>query len=170
MKTLFLTRHAKTIPGESGISDFDRKLTSRGPKDIVLVAKELISLEYEPDLIISSPALRARQTAVIFAKAFNYPEPQIKILNYLYSYFNVNQLIEDIAKMAPKARSVQLIGHNPSISEMGADLSASFLNIMPTSATLVIDFEVVKWEFVTEGSGILSQYIYPSAIRDPNSN
>ncbi len=168
MKTIFLSRHAKTISGESGMSDFDRKLDARAPADVLLVAKKLISLEYVPDVIIASPALRARQTAGLFAGTFNYPESQIEYLNYLYSYFNVNQLIEDIARIAPKADSVQVIGHNPSIPEMGADLTGSFSNAMPTSATLVIEFEVTKWEFISNGSGSLTQYIYPSAIRDIN--
>lgn len=166
MKTLLLTRHAKTIPGGSGISDFDRNLATRGPKDIVLVARELISLGNKPDLIVSSPALRARQTAELFARAFDYPEPQINFLNYLYSYFTVNQLIEDIVGIAPKAELVQVIGHNPSIPEIGADLTHSFSNALPTSATLVINFEVSKWEHISEGTGILSQFIFPSALRE----
>ena len=128
MKTLLLTRHAKTVSGGAGMSDFDRNLADRGPKDIVLVARELISLKYVPDLIISSPALRAMQTAELFSRAFAYPESQIKYLNYLYSYFDVNQVIEDIVDMAPEAKLVQVIGHNPSIPEIGADLTGSFSN------------------------------------------
>ncbi len=166
MKTLFLTRHAKTISGESGMSDFDRALAPRGPKDVKLVARELISLEFEPDMIISSPALRARQTAVLFAKAFDYPEAHIKFINYLYSDFNASQLIEDLANMAPKARSIQLIGHNPSMAEIGSGLSGSFSDVLPTSGTLVIDFDVSKWEYISEGSGILTQYIFPSGLRE----
>ena len=49
-----------------------------------------------------------------------------RYLNYLYSYFDVNQLMEDLAQLDPKARFVQIIGHNPSIPEIGADLTGSF--------------------------------------------
>lgn len=148
------------------MSDFDRTLASRGPKDVKLVARELISLEYEPDLIISSPALRAKQTAESFAKVFDYPDSQIKYLNYLYGSFTANQLIADLAKIASKARSVMIIGHNPTITELGADLTASFTEALPTTGTLVVDFDVARWEHVSEGSGILSQYIFPSALRE----
>ena len=164
MKTIFLTRHAKTVPGESGLSDFDRNLTPRGPKDVLLVAQEILSLGYKPDLIVASPALRARQTAELFARAFNYPEPQIKFLNYLYSYFAVNQLIEDIGNIAPKANFVQVVGHYPSMPELGADLTGSISNAMPTSATMIIDFDVAKWDYVSVGNGTLLHYIYPSAL------
>jgi phosphohistidine phosphatase len=166
MKTLLLTRHAKTIPGESGMSDFDRTLAPRGPKDVKLIARELLSFEYEPDLIISSPAVRAKQTAELFAKGFNYSVSQIKYLNYLYGYFSISDLINDLSKMASKSNTVQIIGHNPSIAEIGSDFSGSFSDALPTSGTLVIEFDVKKWDYVSEGSGVMTQYIIPSALRE----
>lgn len=166
MKTLLLTRHAKTVQIENGLSDFDRTLAPRGQKDVKLVARELISLEYEPDIIISSPALRAKQTAELFAREFNYPEKQIKFLNYLYGYFTIQDLISDLTKIAGKSRSVQIIGHNPSIPEIGSDLYGSASEALPTTGTLVIEFDVNKWDYVTEASGVLTQVLFPSALRD----
>ncbi len=166
MKTLFITRHAKTIPGGGQLADFDRYLSPRGPKDLKLVANELIELEYEPDLIISSPAVRAKQTAEIMAELFDYPVGQIKYLNHLYGYFSTQQIIKDISQIGAKARSVMIVGHNPSMAELGEDLTYSFHEHLPTSGTLVIDFEVTKWDYVSEGSGMLSQFIFPSALRD----
>jgi len=166
MKTLILTRHAKTIPGESGMSDFDRSLTPRGPKDVKLIANELLALEYDPDLIISSPALRATQTSECFAKVFNYQTSHIKYLNYLYGYFSIADLVRDLANTGAKANSVQIVGHNPSISEIAADLSGSYAESLPTSGTIVIEFDVKKWDYVGEGSGILTQFIVPSALRE----
>lgn len=166
MKTLILTRHAKTIPGESGMSDFERTLAPRGPKDVKLIAKELLTMEYDPDLIISSPALRAIQTSELFAKVFNYQASQIKYLNYLYGYFSIADLVKDLASKGAKSNSVQIIGHNPSISEIAADLSGSYAESLPTSGTMVIEFDVKKWDYVTEGSGILTQFIVPSSLRE----
>lgn len=165
MKTLLLTRHAKTNPAETGISDFDRTLALRAPKDVKLVAKELKALEYEPDLIIASPAIRAYQTAELFAKEFGYTIGHIKFLNYLYGHFTIADLMKDLALIAEKARSVQIIGHNPSIPEIGAELSGSFIDALPTTGTLVIEFDVKKWEYVTEGSGVLTQNVFPSALK-----
>lgn len=165
MKTLLLTRHAKTAQAESGMSDFDRTLLPRGPKDVRLVAKELISLEYEPDMILSSPAIRAKQTAEFFAKEFNYPQAQIKFLNYLYGYFSISELIEDLEKKGGKQGVIQIVGHNPSIPELGADLTGAPAESLPTCGTLVIEFDVNKWEYVSEASGVLTQVLYPSVLR-----
>ncbi len=148
------------------MSDFDRTLAQKGPKDVKLVARELLSLEYDPDLIVSSPALRAKQTAELFAKEFSYSVNQIKYLNYLYGYFSIKDLINDLSNIAAKARSVQIIGHNPSIPEIGAEFSGSFIDTLPTSGTMVIEFDVKRWDYVSEGSGVLTQFIFPSALRE----
>ena len=148
------------------MSDFDRTLAPRGPKDIKLIAKELLSLEYDPEVIISSPAVRATQTSELFAKEFNYQTSQIKYLNYLYGYFSIHDLLRDISKIAGKSQSVQIIGHNPSISEIAADFSGTYAESLPTSGTIVIDFDVKKWDYVSVGSGILTQIIVPRALRE----
>ena len=148
------------------MSDFDRNLLPRGSKDVKLVARELMALEYEPDMIISSPAIRAKQTSEIFAREFNYPSSQIKFLNYLYGYFSVNELIADIEKLAGKLGCVQIIGHNPTIPELGADLTGSAPEALPTTGTLVIEFDVNKWEYVSEASGVLTQVVFPSSLRE----
>lgn len=165
MKTLLLTRHAKTIQAENGMSDFDRTLASRGPKDVKLVARELLAMEYVPDVLISSPAVRAKQTAELFAREFEFPVSQIKFLNYLYGYFSLGELIADLEKIAGKFNVIQIVGHNPSIPETGADLTGSPADVLPTCGTLVVEFDVKKWEYITEGSGVLSQVVYPSALR-----
>ncbi len=166
MKTLLLTRHGKTVRGDAQLKDFDRYLAPRGQADIKLVARELQDLEYEPDLIISSPAVRAKQTADLFAKFLDYPAGYIKYLDFLYGYYSADQLIAEVNHLGHKARSVMIVAHNPSIAELGAYFTASFYDHMPTSATLVVDFEVKRWEYISEGSGILSQFIFPSALRE----
>ncbi len=166
MKTLLITRHAKTVPGSGQLRDYDRYLSPRGPKDLKLVAQELIDLEYEVDFIISSPAKRAMETAEYMAKYLNYPVSQIKYLEYLYGYFTTEQLLADITRIAAKARSVMLVGHNPSMADLGSDLTLSFSDHLPTSGTLAIDFDVAKWDYVSPGSGILTQFIFPSGLRE----
>ena len=166
MKTLLLTRHGKTVRGNGQLKDYDRYLAPRGPADIKLVARELQNLKYEPDLIISSPAVRAKQTADLFAKHFHYPGGKIKYLDFLYGYYSAGQLLAEINHLGQKARSVMVVAHNPSIAELGAYFTASFYDHMPTSASLVVDFEVKRWEYISEGSGLLSQFIFPGALRE----
>ncbi len=166
MKTLLLTRHGKTIPGESQMADFDRYLTSRGQKDPILIYNELVDLGIVPDKIITSPATRALQTAAIFAKKFQIMESNITKADFLYKYFPVSKLIELLQSIASKFPCVQIIGHNPKMEELAADLTASVYRRIPTSGTMVLEFDVKKWEYVSEGSGTLLHYIYPKSLRD----
>ena len=166
MKTLLLTRHAKTVEADGLMSDFDRHLTSRGLKDPVLIANELLDLGIEPDKIISSPAKRAIQTAEIFAKKFQVPVNNIKMGDFLYGYFSSDKLIEYLASIASKSQCVQVVGHNPKMEELAADLTGSVYRRIPTSGTMVIEFDVNKWEYISEGSGMLIHNISAKSLRD----
>jgi phosphohistidine phosphatase len=78
MKRLILVRHAKTEPVTDADSDFTRQLKKRGHKDARMIADHLIGKTMVPEVIISSPAHRALQTARIMAGSFNIPESEIK--------------------------------------------------------------------------------------------
>lgn len=166
MKTLLLTRHAKTVPGDGQMADFDRYLTSRGHKDPILVTNELIDLGIIPDKIISSPAKRAFQTAEIFADRFQISRTNISVADFLYSHFNVDSLIAFLQSSAAKFPCIQIIGHNPKIEELGAELTGSVYRRVPTSGTLVLEFDVNKWNHISEGSGTLLHFISPKPLRD----
>ena len=76
MKRLVLVRHAKAV--QWGYEDdFNRDLTERGVSDAGKVSAFLKEKGIRPDLIITSPAARALQTAMIFAGTFNYPEEKV---------------------------------------------------------------------------------------------
>ena len=165
MKRLLLSRHGKTIPGDGEIPDFDRHLTSRGHKDPVLIYRELMDLGIIPDKIISSPARRAIQTAAIFANHFQIPENSIDQTDFLYGYYSSNKLIEYLSLTASKALCIQVVGHNPKMEELAANLTASVYRRLPTSGTIVLEFEVEKWEHIMEGSGTMLHYIFPKSLR-----
>jgi len=166
MKTILLTRHAKTIQGEGLMTDFDRYLTSRGHKDPVLVAEELLELGLLPAKIVSSPAKRAIQTAEIFADRFDIPRTSIALADFIYGYFSTLKLIEYLQATAAKFPSVQIVGHNPKMEELAANLTGSVYRRIPTSGTVVLEFEVNKWEHISEGSGTLLHYIRAKTLRE----
>lgn len=166
MKTLLITRHGKTIPWDSGLNDFDRYLTSRGHKDPVLIYEELMSLELIPDIIISSPAKRAIQTAEIFAKSFQIEESDITKADFLYGYYSTSKLIEFLSLSASELSCVQLVAHNPKMEELAADLTASVYRRLPTSGTIVLEFDIEKWDYITKGSGTMVHYITAKSLRE----
>jgi phosphohistidine phosphatase len=72
MKTLFLIRHAKSSWDDTALPDKDRPLNDRGWRDAPKMGKRLAKRHVKPDLILSSPAVRALRTAEIIAKKLDY--------------------------------------------------------------------------------------------------
>ncbi len=66
MKRLFLLRHAKAVPAESGVEDFERTLMLSGMQDAGAMARYLRKSDYTVGLILSSSAARTAQTAVFY--------------------------------------------------------------------------------------------------------
>jgi phosphohistidine phosphatase len=83
MKKLTLIRHAKS-DWDNDLSDFDRPLNSRGKKEAPIMAKYVKDNLPKVDLIISSPATRAEETAIAFAKENDYPIDKIIFADELY--------------------------------------------------------------------------------------
>src|ERR1043165_3720669 len=75
MKRLLLMRHAKSSWGEASLADFARPLNARGPKAGPLVGLFMRGQKLRPELILSSPAERARQTATLVAEAARLDAP-----------------------------------------------------------------------------------------------
>src|ERR1700682_5676255 len=72
MKTLFLIRHAKSSWDDTALPDKDRPLDGAGKRDAPKMGKRLAKRDAQPDLILSSPAMRALTTAKIIAKKLDY--------------------------------------------------------------------------------------------------
>ena len=77
MKSLFLTRHAKSSWGHAGLSDVDRPLNNRGKKAAPFMGQLIHEKGDIPDVLISSPANRAFSTAIAFAEIFGFIENDI---------------------------------------------------------------------------------------------
>ncbi len=166
MKTLILARHAKTEMIYHGISDFQRSLKkNRGINDSRLIANRLVKKNIIPDLMISSPANRAIETAQLFAPIFNYPEDNIITMEFLYNYHTTNDFTNMIQKIDNKYKTVMVIGHNPSMADLGYRFANEFDHHLPTSGTIGIEFNVNTWKDIEPGKGRLGFYEYPSMYK-----
>ena len=101
---LYLLRHGIAVdPGTPGIlSDADRPLTAKGEEKLAQITKAMAALELSFDLILSSPYLRARQTAEIVADAFN-ARKRIEFTDSLTPGANPKKLIELLKRRHPAA-------------------------------------------------------------------
>ena len=152
MKQLFLIRHAKSSWKDSEVADFERKLNPRGKKNAPEMGKRLKKRNFIPDLIISSPAKRAIDTAKRIAKEIGFDIKSIKIEPKLYeaSYEGFLSVIHSIDTNFNK---VYIIGHNPSITEVVNELGDKSVNNVPTCGVTGISFNAAQWnEIVYRGS------------------
>ncbi|MCX6174655.1 MAG: histidine phosphatase family protein [Ignavibacteriales bacterium] len=159
-KTLYLIRHAKSSWDDSSLSDFQRSLNDRGLKDSPLMAKLIKGKNIIPDLIISSPAVRAISTAEIFANEFHYNKNKIINDERIYEAA-MRDLITTIRKINDEYNIVMLFGHNPGLSNTANLLGNKFLPELPTCAVVGIELKVNSWSEVERNCGEIILLEYP---------
>jgi phosphohistidine phosphatase len=143
MKTLFLIRHAKSSWDDTGLPDRDRPLNDRGRRDAPKMGERLAKRDVKPDLILSSPAMRAVKTAEIIAKKLDYRRKDIVVDDRLYAVA-ADDLLDVIHKLDDKLERVMLFGHNPELTELAHRLSSKITH-MPTCAVAEFTFDAKSW-------------------------
>ncbi|HVP06806.1 MAG TPA: histidine phosphatase family protein [Candidatus Acidoferrum sp.] len=119
-RLLLLVRHGKAAPKNVGLTDFERVLTEEGQADCDRVARDVRMLGLKLDLILSSPADRALETAHLFAGRVNYPYSQIGIVDSLYTSPAIRPQVALIRTLKKSVRTVALCGHNPSFDQLAS--------------------------------------------------
>jgi phosphohistidine phosphatase len=160
-KNLFLIRHAHAESNDE-IRDFDRKLTPRGLVDATEMSKRLLHHDISPELILSSPATRAMNTAKLFAENLSIPFNKIQPENTIYEASR-NTLLSLITHIDNKYSTVALFGHNPGISDLLNYLSNNSIRIIPTAGVVQLKFDTENWGMVTEDSGQIEWYAFPNS-------
>jgi phosphohistidine phosphatase len=163
MKRIVLVRHAKAVP-YGYEDDFSRDLTDRGRTDAHKVSLLLNSRQVIPDLIISSPANRALQTAAIFAGNLAFPIDEIQKEPGLYMEFTTGDFLDFLQSADESLSTLFVFGHNPGISYFVSRLTDNFHGDMPTCSTVGIDFPVKSWKEIEARSGKLAFQLVPKMI------
>lgn len=162
MKKLFIIRHAKSDWSDESLDDFDRPLNKRGLKNAPFMAKLLKKKDIKPDLILSSPAIRALSTAQIIAKKIGYKKAVFTNLDmYEAQSETLEKIINDIDD---KNKIVFLIGHNPGLSGLINILSEMDEDI-PTCAVVEIDFDTNSWKNISKKNSKVISYEYPKKYK-----
>jgi phosphohistidine phosphatase len=154
MKTLLLVRHAKSSWNDADISDIDRPLKRSGVKDAIEVSEKLKSLKISPDILITSPAVRAMTTALIFARTLNYQYNRIVINEMVYD-FSKDTLLPLLRNIDDKYDVAMLVGHDPAFTYLLNDLTGKAFEKMSTATVAKINFGVKHWQKITSGKGKL---------------
>ncbi|WP_046244930.1 SixA phosphatase family protein [Hymenobacter terrenus] len=163
MKTLYLLRHAKSSWSFDELSDQERPLNDRGREDAPTIGKALAKRHICPDLVVSSPAVRAMSTAVLAAREMKYSHEKITVEPGIYAA-DVDGLLAIIRSLPDSAGSVLLVGHNPTLTDTVNELSPSVLNEMPTAAVVCLRFECDHWAEVSKVNAEFYFYDYPRNV------
>ena len=116
-----------------------------------------------PDLVICSPAERARQTAALVIEAAKLSAP-LRFDERIYEATPA-RLAEVVSQVEEGAGEILLVGHNPGLEGL-LGLLAGELRSMPTATLARIALEMEKWSKLREGVGRVELFVKPKDIED----
>jgi phosphohistidine phosphatase len=160
MKYLFIIRHAQAGPDTAAQTDFERPLSDRGRGDATGMAKLLLHNGLRPDLIVSSPALRAWATTACFSAMLHLPGDRIQTNAAVYEA-GTGTLLDIVNRFDNRYDRVALVGHNPGLSNLAELLSGRELGNLPTCSVVYLGFETPAWEMISSGMGTILLFDYP---------
>lgn len=154
MKLLYVVRHAKSSWKFSDLEDIYRPLKGKGYRNALEIAERTVARQIRPDLIISSPAIRAYSTALIFAGNTGYDMNKIQIRSSLYES-SVNTILTELAAVPNDRNAVMIFGHHPSFTDLCLRLGGegSVPSVLPTGAIAGLELAVDRWEDIANASG-----------------
>jgi phosphohistidine phosphatase len=152
MKTLYLLRHAKSSWEDPSLKDFDRPLNKRGLKAAPRIGAYMLKEKIRPDMVLSSPALRAKQTTHMACEAAGLTS----LINFDERIYeaSVQRLFEIVAGFDEGFSAAMMVGHNPGFEELLAALTGESQR-MPTAALACIELKIKKWSDLIGGCGKL---------------
>jgi phosphohistidine phosphatase len=161
MRRLTLVRHAKADTPLPGQQDWDRVLDRRGQQDAPEMARRLRARKLKPDLILSSPAVRALSTASIMARELKVHADRIAQDERLY-LADPKRIVEVVRELGGTARHVMVFAHNPGITDCANRLSAGeHIDTLPTCGVFTACFTVNDWSQLDWVSGLEAEFDYP---------
>lgn len=165
MKTLYVLRHAKSDWGDESLRDFDRPLNHRGRKAAKAVGEEMAERGIHPDLVITSPAARAKETVerVLdgYGQSFTVSEDR-----RIYEA-GVGTLVEIVRGAPDDVGHLMIVGHNPGLQALilrlteASALREEAAEKFPTGALAEIRIAIDRWAGAAPGTGQLEDLIKP---------
>lgn len=157
-------RHGKSSWDNPGLSDIERPLKSRGIKEAALVSKKLSKLKAVPDLIMTSPATRARDTAIIVAQHLGVDLQKLQIEPSIYGA-GVQDVLRVLSYVSSDPETIMVFGHNPTFTQVVNHFQAEFLDNLPTCGCYGFEMDIESWDQLLEAKASTWFNIIPSKLR-----
>lgn len=158
MKTLYLLRHAKSSWKDKTLADIERPLNRRGRKASESLGDFLRKQKIVPDLVLSSSAVRARQTAEIVLETARV-STELRFDERIYEAGS-NRLLAVVRQIEKSKQAVLLVGHNPGLEEF-LNLLTGDAEIMPTGTISKVVLKGSDWASTGLKGGTLEWILKP---------
>ncbi len=160
MKRLYLIRHAKSSWSNPHLSDFKRPLNKRGKVNGPEMADRLAARGIRPDIIVSSPAKRAKKTARFMAAGVEYNRNDIIYKKELYLGY-LSRYLDIIGTFFKRSNTLFLVGHNHTITDLANYLTGESLANVPTCGIVAVEFARKKGFSKKRAAGKMLFFDYP---------
>ncbi len=167
MKQILLLRHAKSSWEHEGLQDFDRPLASRGLRDAPAMGYFIRKTAHKPDMIVSSPAQRAKETTELVLEGMKGSTEIIHWNKDMY-FGSMKNYLEAIQQADKWVERIMLVGHNPTIENTAAALSGSERSgsiRMPTAALVCLNTYAAEWKQVNWATCQLVWMMIPKVLK-----
>ena len=161
MKTLYLLRHAKSSWKDETLADIERPLNGRGRKASQTMGGVLKKQKVIPDLVLSSSAVRARQTTDLVMEAANLSS-ELRFDERIYEA-SAQKLLAVVNQIEKSKKNVLLVGHNPGLEEF-LELLTGSAETMPTGTLSKVILRASTWAAVSSKGGTLEWIVRPKEL------
>jgi phosphohistidine phosphatase len=168
VRRLHLLRHAKSSWDDESLRDRDRPLAPRGRKATTRIARWARKHDVRPQLVVSSSAVRARETLAGVLPGLGEPEVWTEVALYAAS---AETLLERVKVLPDEAEEAMLVGHNPGLQhlvlllaepgELRDRVEAKF----PTGALATLQADIESWSEIEPGAARLVELVVPRELK-----
>ena len=162
-KDLYLLRHAMANEKESGQKDMDRFLASQGIQVATKIGHHFKQEGIQPDMIISSPAVRAVATATLIAEQLKYNTDLVHLNDELYEA-SVRTVLQVVNRLKNEWNKVFIVTHNPSVSYLAEYITQAEVGSIVPGGYVHIRFSKDDWAQISEGNSELVEYKDPTKL------
>lgn len=163
MKTLYIVRHAKSTWDFPELPDIERPVIEKGIHNTNKVVAKLNEKCVKADIIVSSHAKRAFETARLIAQGINFPVEKIEVSRNIYQV-NRDDIFNIIFSQNDEMNSLMIVGHNPTLTQFANLFLDEKIELLPTSGIVSIDFETTKWIEVIKAKHKTNFILFPKML------
>lgn len=161
MKTLFLLRHAKSSWDDPTLPDIERPLNARGMRAAELLGTHIRKQNLSFDLVLSSPAIRARETIEIVLKTAKM-QTDLRYDQRIYEASSI-ALIDVISQIEEDRKTAMLVGHNPGMEKLLEILTGGIIHVS-TGTLARIELKASRWAGMIESPRTLEWVVKPKEL------